>query len=93
MNVLKHLRIDRLAFGFDVRDLAADHSVDRASGRRNFCEDSGAALRRGWRRTDRFESERQESVAREDGDGFAEFFWQVGLPRRRSSLSSAGKSS
>src|SRR5947207_94606 len=36
VNVLEHLRIDRLAFGFDVRDLAADHSVDGPGGSRDF---------------------------------------------------------
>jgi hypothetical protein len=79
VNVFEHLRIDGLAFGFDVRDLAADHSIDSAGGGRNFCKDGGAALSRGGRRTDRFERQRQESVTSEDGNGFAEFFVASGL--------------
>src|ERR1700719_3006832 len=73
MNILQHLRIDGLAFGFHVSDLAANHSIDGAGGGRNFCEDGSAALRCGGRCTDGFEGQRQESVASEDGDGFAEF--------------------
>src|SRR5882724_9190833 len=79
MDVLEHLWIDGLAFGFDVRDLATDHSIDGASGRCNFCEDGGAAFRRGRCCPNRFESERQEGVASEDGNCFAEFFVASGL--------------
>src|SRR2546429_7479785 len=79
MDVLEHLRIDGPAFGFDVCDLATDHSVDGAGGRCNFCENGGATLRSGRRRTDSFESQRQESIASEDGDGFAKFPMASGL--------------
>jgi len=73
VDVLEHLRINGLAFGFDIRDLTANHPIDRAGSGCNFCEDGAAALRRGRRPTDGFEGKRQKSVTREDGDGFAEF--------------------
>src|SRR6266478_7467695 len=73
MNVRQHLRIDGLAFGFDIRDLAANHSVNRAGGSSNFHDDGSATLRGGGCCTDCFERQGQESIACEDGGGLTEF--------------------
>src|SRR6266851_6915352 len=74
VNVLQHLRIDGLAFGFDVSDLATDHSIDSASGSRHFDEDGDAAFGGGGGSSHGFESERKKSVTSKNGDGFAKFF-------------------
>ncbi len=68
-----------LASGFDVRNLAADHSVDGAGSGRDFCEDGGAAFCGGGRSTNGFKGQGQESVASEDGNGFAELFVASGF--------------
>src|SRR6266700_1733067 len=73
MNILQHLRIDWFAFGLDIRNLAANHSVNRAGGSSNFHDDGGAALCGGGCCTDCFERQSQESIPREDGGGLAEF--------------------
>src|ERR1700747_1225654 len=73
MNVLQHLWVDRFAFGFDVGDLAANHSIDGACSSGKLCKDGGAAICGGGSCTDGFKCQSQKSIAREDGDGFAEF--------------------
>src|SRR5258708_15193258 len=73
MDVLEHLRVNWLAFGFDIRDLAANHSINRAGGSSNFHDDGGAALGGGGRCTNRFECQGQESIACENSDSLAEF--------------------
>src|ERR1700747_469699 len=73
MNVLQHLWVDRFAFGFDVGDLAANHSIDGACSGGNLCKDGSAAICGGGSCTNGFKCQSQKSIAREDGDGFAEF--------------------
>src|SRR5713226_1184335 len=79
MDVLQHLRIDGLAFGFDVGDLAADHPVDGSGGGSNFRKYGSAAFGRSGGGGDSFKRQGQKSVAGENGDGFAEFFVASGF--------------
>jgi len=74
VNVLEHLRTDSFAFGFNVRDLAADHSVDGSSGGCDLGEHFYAAIGADRRVADGFKSESQKRVASENGCCFAELF-------------------
>ena len=90
-----------VVFGFDVDDLAADHaggdgggSADAgADGEGEVVEDGDDGGGWGGEVGDDLEGEVLEGVAGEDGDGFSEGYVAGGLPRRRSSLSRAGRSS
>src|SRR5690242_18558707 len=70
----EHGRLDALAFGFEVGDLAADHAVDGAGGFGDFREHGDAAAGVDGRGSNGFESESKKSVTGENGGGFAKFF-------------------
>ena len=93
MDVFEGGEVGLLVLGFEVNDLAADHAVDGAGGVGNFLDDRDACL--GWTSDLRqhFIGLRLQGVSGKDGDGFAEGLVAGGTPRRRSSLSSAGRSS
>src|SRR4029077_11598441 len=74
VNVFEHFGIDALAFGFEVGDLSANHTVDRACGAGDFCKHGDAAGGVDGSGGDRLECEREQRVAGEDGGGFAELF-------------------
>src|SRR5947208_3220675 len=73
MDVLQHLRIDGFAFGFDVSDLATDHSVDGPGSSGHFGKNGSSAFRRDRGGADRFECQGEECITGENGDGFAKF--------------------
>jgi hypothetical protein len=73
VNVFEHLRIDRLAFCFEVRHLSPDHAMDGACGGGNLREDGGAAVR-GYRGcSDRLKRQCQKRVTGKNRQGLAKF--------------------
>ena len=72
MNVFEHFRVDALAFGFEVGDLAANHAVDGSCGGGDFGEHGDAAVGVDGCGGNCFEREREKSIAGENGRGFAE---------------------
>ena len=79
MNVFELGGVDLLAFGFDVRDLAADHAVHGAGGVANFGDDANAAIGRDVGVRERFEGESEQAITGENGHSDAEFFVAGGL--------------
>ena len=92
MNRLEQLRRRRLPFAFNVVHLAADHAADRARRRRQFADQFDAPRRIDARI---FAETSNASVNSASPARIAmaspKTLWQVGRPRRRSSLSSAGQ--
>jgi hypothetical protein len=83
-----------MMFAFEIQHLPADHAVDRADCVRDEPDNLDNSRGRGVESSQHFEGARLQGVAGQNGDGFSKCdLWQVGLPRRRSSLSSAGRSS
>ena len=82
-----------LAFGFQIGHLSADHAVHGA-GRGAISREHGDAAR-GIDGSFGHVSKARVSSASPARMAVASpnFLWQVGLPRRKSSLSSAGRSS
>src|SRR5258707_12302388 len=74
MNVFEHLRADTFPFGLEIGDLTANHFVDGAGGGGDLGSHFYAAFGIDGSGGDRFECEREERVARENGEGFAELF-------------------
>ena len=72
MNVFEHLRANTFPFGFEVGDLTSNHAVDGAGGRGDFGSHFYATFGIDGSGGDRFECEREERVARENGGGLAE---------------------
>ncbi len=91
MDVFEHVGIDALAGGFKVGDLAANHSVDGASAGGDFGEHGDAASGVNGSSGDRFEREREKSIAGEDGGGFAKFFVIGGLAATEVVIVESGK--
>jgi hypothetical protein len=73
VNVFEHFRLDALAFCFEVGDLAADHTVNGSCGAGDFREHCDAAGGVDGRGGNRFERQCEESIAGENGSGFAKF--------------------
>ena len=79
MNVFEHFRVDALAFGFEVGDLAANHAVDGSGGGGDFGEHGDAAIGVNGCGGNGFEREREKSITRKNCRGFAELFVGSGL--------------
>jgi hypothetical protein len=90
-HVLEHLLADGFAFGFEIGDLAADHAVDGTGGGSDFGEHGDAALGVNRSGADNFESKSEESVAGENGGGFAEFFVASGFAATKIVVIERGK--
>jgi len=87
-------RLNGASLRFEVSHLSTHHAVEGARRGRHMGKNRDATRRIDGRVRQRCERQSQEGIARQDGGGGRRIsLWQVGLPRRRSSLSSAGRSS
>ncbi len=82
-----------MVFGFEVEDLASDHAFDGAGGLGDEADDFDDGRSGNAELSEDFVGLGLEGVAARMAVASPKTTWQVGLPRRRSSLSSAGRSS
>ena len=82
---------DGFAFGFEIGDLAADHSAVRAGGLRDHRQNRHAPLRFNGSHRQRLKSQSQQRVARQNGDRLAEDFMIGGFAAAKIVVIECGK--